>query len=88
MIPTIADASEARSGHSPGSDQGLGIGGDGGQIAASPAHQQNEVLPASIEDFDAIINGIVKTYVNVSEEIGGLVAEQVWCLEALRLLSC
>ena len=36
-----------------------------------------EVLPPAIDDFDGIINGNVKTFVNRSEEIGGLVAEQV-----------
>lgn len=34
-------------------------------------------LPPAIDDFDALINGDVKTFVNMSEEIGGLVAEQV-----------
>lgn len=36
-----------------------------------------EPLPPAIEDFDAIVNGDVQTFVNMSEDIGGLVAEQV-----------
>ena len=36
-----------------------------------------EPLPQAIEHFDALINGDVKTYVNMSEELGGLVSEQV-----------
>jgi adenylyl cyclase-associated protein len=37
-----------------------------------------EVLPDSVEDFDAFINGTVKKFVNLSDELGGPVAEQVW----------
>lgn len=37
-----------------------------------------EPLPESVEDFDAFITGPVKKYVNLSDELGGLVAEQVW----------
>lgn len=36
-----------------------------------------ESLPQVIEDFDKLMNGDVKTYVNMSEELGGLVSEQV-----------
>lgn len=36
-----------------------------------------EPLPLAVEDFDKLINGDVKTYANMSEELGGLVAEQV-----------
>ena len=39
--------------------------------------QQYQALPPAIDDFDAMINAEVKTFVNMSEEIGGLVAEQV-----------
>ncbi|KAF8859488.1 hypothetical protein BDZ45DRAFT_357966 [Acephala macrosclerotiorum] len=35
-----------------------------------------EPLPESVEDFDAFITGPVKKYVNLSDELGGLVAEQ------------
>lgn len=37
-----------------------------------------EALPESVEEFDAFITGTVKKYVNLSDEIGGLVSEQVW----------
>jgi adenylyl cyclase-associated protein len=36
-----------------------------------------EVLPESVEDFDAFISGTVKKFVNLSDEVGGPVAEQV-----------
>ena len=37
-----------------------------------------EPLPQAVEDFDKLINGDVKTYVHMSEELGGLVSEQVF----------
>jgi adenylyl cyclase-associated protein len=36
-----------------------------------------EAVPESVEDFDSFIAGPVKKYVNLSDEIGGPVAEQV-----------
>jgi adenylyl cyclase-associated protein len=36
-----------------------------------------EALPESVEDFDTFISGPVKKYVNLSDEIGGPLAEQV-----------
>lgn len=50
-----------------------------GQTRGIPPTPQKhlETLPPVIDDFDNIINGEVKTFVNMSEEIGGLVAEQV-----------
>jgi adenylyl cyclase-associated protein len=36
-----------------------------------------EALPESVEDFDAFISGTVKKFVNLSDELGGPVAEQV-----------
>lgn len=36
-----------------------------------------EALPESVEDFDAFLTGPVKKYVNLSDEVGGPVAEQV-----------
>ncbi|KAF2401986.1 hypothetical protein EJ06DRAFT_529125 [Trichodelitschia bisporula] len=54
--------------------------------AAPPKPAEN--LPPSIEDFDVLMRGDLKTYVDHSEAIGGLVAEQakcvVKCFEALR----
>ena len=37
-----------------------------------------EALPESVEDFDAFLSGPLKRYVNLSDEVGGPVAEQVW----------
>lgn len=75
LVPTIADPSlstdgaEASSGQGPSADRAL-------DQARSPSRHM-ETLPPVIDDFDAIINGQVKSFVNMSEEIGGLVAEQV-----------
>ncbi|KAH7384781.1 adenylate cyclase associated N terminal-domain-containing protein [Cadophora sp. MPI-SDFR-AT-0126] len=43
--------------------------------APSPKPVQ-EALPESVEDFDAFIAGTVKKFVNLSDELGGPVAEQ------------
>jgi len=40
-----------------------------------------EPLPPALDDFDSLINGDVVKFVNMSEEIGGLVAEQVRVIE-------
>lgn len=53
----------------------------GGAAAASePAAPKTvtEPLPPMIEDFDTFIETTVKKYVNLSNEIGGPVAEQVY----------
>ena len=47
------------------------------RAAAEPLKPIQEVLPESVEDFDAFINGTVKKFVNLSDEVGGPVAEQV-----------
>lgn len=47
---------------------------DGASDSPAPAAAP---LPASIDDFDSLINGDVTTFVTKSEEIGGLLAEQV-----------
>ena len=39
--------------------------------------QLPEALPLSIEGFDTLINGDVTHFVNMSEGLGGLIAEQV-----------
>ncbi len=39
-----------------------------------------EALPESVEDFDSFIAGPVKAFVNLSDELGGPVAEQVGAL--------
>lgn len=48
------------------------------------ANAQNhapEPLPPALDDFDSLINGDVVKFVNMSEELGGLVAEQVRVIE-------
>ena len=59
--------------------------GQPGDSAKPP--QAFEVLPASIDDFDAVINGDVKTFVNMSDELGGLVANQVHQFRSVKALS-
>lgn len=43
---------------------------------APPAPPAAPSLPPQIEDFDALINGDVRSFVDLGEKIGGLVAEQ------------
>jgi adenylyl cyclase-associated protein len=45
--------------------------------ASEPPKPIPEALPASVEDFDTFIAGTVKKYVNLSDEVGGPIAEQV-----------
>ena len=56
-------------------------------VPGSSDHPENSVstpkqvaapLPPAIEGFDALINGDVQSFVNMSESLGGLVAEQVY----------
>ena len=54
-----------------------------GGTTSTPMHAL-EPLPQAIEDFDNLINGDVKTYVNMSEELGGLVSEQVRTASAVN----
>jgi adenylyl cyclase-associated protein len=48
------------------------------RAAAETPKPIQEALPESVEDFGAFINGTVKKFVNLSDELGGPVAEQVW----------
>ena len=77
MVPTIAENSTDPNNHASDQAHGLGINDSQARGTTSPPSQEVEVLPAAIEDFDSMIESVVKTFVNVSEEIGGLVAEQV-----------
>jgi adenylyl cyclase-associated protein len=45
--------------------------------ASQPPKPIPEALPESVEDFDTFITGTVKKYVNLSDEVGGPIAEQV-----------
>lgn len=75
MIPTET----ARNGMSSLPEAGLTAPRPNDQNAPTSSQTQLAVapLPPAIDDFDALINADVKTFVNMSEEIGGLVAEQV-----------
>ena len=79
MVPTIGDPNALVNGSSdgqikaPATERSL----DSNVIAAPASQPAVEVLPLGIQDFDTMINSDVKTFVNISEEIGGLVAEQV-----------
>ena len=78
MVPTMTDQSATSNGIASLPESGLTApGADAHGGAASPSQQTITPLPPAIDDFDALINGDVKTFVNMSEEIGGLVAEQV-----------
>lgn len=76
LVPTITDPSLATDGTHTLSEQALS--GERGMDQAGSLPTQTEILPPAIDDFDAIINEQVKSFVNMSEEIGGLVAEQVY----------
>ena len=79
LVPTIGDSSLTTDGTHPLSEQALS--GDRGMEHAGSLPRPTEALPPAIDDFDAIINEQVKSFVNMSEEIGGLVAEQVCLLK-------
>ncbi|KAL8724867.1 MAG: hypothetical protein Q9166_007696 [cf. Caloplaca sp. 2 TL-2023] len=78
MVPQgITDQSAASNGVASLPESGLTApGADARGGAASSSSRTLAPLPPAIDDFDALINGDVKTFVNMSEEIGGLVAEQ------------
>lgn len=78
MVPNYGDTSAILNGEPPLPDSGLdaATGTDQKRGNNSP-ERVIEPLPPAIEDFDAIINGVVQTFVSMSEDIGGLVAEQV-----------
>lgn len=78
MVPNYGNISgSANSGLPlPGIGADANTGTDQTQGSASP-ERRVEPLPPAIEDFDAIVNGDVQNFVNMSEDIGGLVAEQV-----------
>ena len=74
MVPSLGDGSASPNEISAGQPQ---YNDDHARGASPAVKHEVETLPPSIDDFDAMINGDVETYVNMSEEIGGLVAEQV-----------
>ncbi|KAL8631388.1 hypothetical protein Q9189_002898 [Teloschistes chrysophthalmus] len=77
MVPTISDPSAVSKGAASLPESGLTA--PDADLRSGPASSPKLApapLPPAIDDFDALINGDVKTFVNMSEEIGGLVAEQ------------
>ena len=79
MVPNMGEPSASTNGVQSNIGGGLtGVKETSPAIANGASSQRYpETLPPAIDDFDGIINGEVKTFVNMSEEIGGLVAEQV-----------
>lgn len=86
VAPSHGDASESTNGSLPNEEAGLEAVGRPDLPLAAPSPQSiSEPLQPAIEDFNAIITEEVQTYVNMSEEIGGLVAEQVRLSDAREL---
>ena len=50
-----------------------------------PPKQVADPLPPVIDNFDSIINGDVTAFVNKSEDIGGVLAEQVFMSSIYRV---
>ena len=90
MVPVMGDSSTPLNGVQPNAGQDTTTTRSVSQLQenGSPAPQQLEILPLVIDDFDAIINGEIKTFVNMSEEIGGLVAEQVGYFDSSIIGLC
>jgi len=44
---------------------------------AEPVKPKADPLPESVEDFDSFINGTVKKFLTLSDELGGPLAQQV-----------
>ena len=78
MVPHMGEQSTITNGFSS-LDQGQSVPGrtkqSEGAVTSPPPSAAP--LPASIDDFDKMINGEVTMFVAMSEEIGGLLAEQV-----------
>ena len=79
MVPNSTNPSVSTNGIPSSTNQGAlsPNGPDQARGNAASPQQHLETLPPVIDDFDSTINAEVKTFVNMSEEIGGLVAEQV-----------
>lgn len=78
MVPHMAEQSTALNGMaSPDQSQSAAGGAKQVEGAVASPIPSAAPLPASIDDFDKMINGDVTTFVAMSEEIGGLLAEQV-----------
>lgn len=76
MVPSMGDQAAATNGLSA-ADQDVQRPGGTKQMGASDGPPTPAPLPPAIDDFDSVINGDVTKFVTMSEQIGGLVAEQV-----------
>ena len=76
MVPNLGDQSAATNGL-PAEDQKSQTSGGITQIGQSDVPTPAPIPPV-IDDFDKLINADVTKYVVISEQIGGLVAEQVY----------
>ena len=85
MAQSTMDPSSATNGLPPASGATSTAITDNGVVTPK---LQVEPLPASIDDFDGLINGDVKTFANMSLELGGLVSEQVRLLLSGRKATC
>lgn len=55
------------------------------QPTPQPPKPVQEALPEVVEDFDAFLAGSLKKFVNLSDELGGAIAEQVrWDIRRYR----
>ena len=78
MVPNYGDTSATTNGGLPLSDGGADAAAGTDQTRGNESPERpTEHLPPAIEDFDTIINMDVQTFHNMSEDIGGLIAEQV-----------
>lgn len=77
--PNLGGASASTNGTTPNDGAVISVAGRTDQARGMINSPQpiSEPLPPAIEDFDTIIAEDVQAFVNMSEEIGGLIAEQV-----------
>ena len=76
MVPSMGDQAAATNGLSAANQDDQTPGG-AKQMGGSDGPSTPAPLPPAIDDFDSMINGDVTKFVTMSEQIGGLVAEQV-----------
>jgi len=47
------------------------------QTPPQPPKPVQDPIPEAVEEFDALLTGTIKKFVNLSDEVGGAIAEQV-----------
>ncbi|KAK2861270.1 hypothetical protein FQN49_004378 [Arthroderma sp. PD_2] len=72
----LEDMASSLDGPSPNPTAGNGVGGAEASKVAAPALPAAEPLPKCIEAFDTIISNEVKTFIDISQQLGGLVVPQ------------